>query len=419
MSNYTNSPLVGYTRLVNKHSGQRTHCIDRITPHCVVGQVTAARLGDIFSGTRDVSSNYGIALDGTVGLYVEEKNRSWCSSSNANDQRAITIECASDPKPPYAFKPVVYETLIKLCIDICKRNGKKKLLWFGDKPKSLNYSPKSDEMVLTVHRWFANKSCPGDWLYARMGDLAQKVTSALSASSGEPVNTPTASVRVKTYSLKTDKNKKLSAHFVVEEFASRDGADEVKIDTKLVDYLEKIRTHFNKPTTINSGYRTPEHNAKVGGVKDSYHVKGMAADICVQGAKSKDVALYAESLKIGGIGWYEKQNFVHIDTRSGSVRWKDDGNNVVKTFSTVTPAQSPSTKCPYTEPKTDIQFGSNGNGVKWVQWYLNKAGEKLSVDGEFGALTKAAVLRFQKKQKLAVDGVVGAKTRATLKKAVK
>ena len=419
MSNYTNSPLVGYTGLVNKHSGQRTHCIDRITPHCVVGQVTAARLGDIFYGTRDVSSNYGIALDGTVGLYVDEKNRSWCSSSNANDQRAITIECASDPKPPYAFKPVVYETLIKLCIDICKRNGKKKLLWFGDKSKSLNYSPKSDEMVLTVHRWFANKSCPGDWMYARMGDLAQKVTSALSASSGEPVNTPTASVRVKTYSLKTDKNKKLSTHFVVKEFASRDGADEVKIDTKLVDCLEKIRTHFNKPTTINSGYRTPEHNAKVGGVKDSYHVKGMAADICVQGVKSKDVALYAESLKIGGIGWYEKQNFVHIDTRSGSVRWKDNGNNVVKTFSTVTPAQSPSTKCPYTEPKTDIQFGSNGNGVKWVQWYLNKAGEKLSVDGEFGALTKAAVLRFQKKQKLLVDGIVGAKTRAALKKLVK
>ena len=187
---YTNSPLVGYTRLVNKHSGLRTHCIDRITPHCVVGQVTAARLGDIFSGTRDVSSNYGIALDGTVGLYVEEKNRSWCSSSNANDQRAITIECASDPKPPYAFKPIVYDTLVKLCIDICKRNGKKKLLWFGDKTKSLNYSPKSDEMVLTVHRWFCNKSCPGDWMYARMGDLAQKVTAALSGDDAAPAPQP-------------------------------------------------------------------------------------------------------------------------------------------------------------------------------------------------------------------------------------
>ena len=190
MATYTNSSLVGYTKLVKNHSGQRTHTIDRITPHCVVGQVTAERLGNIFSGSRAVSSNYGIDLDGTVGLYVEEKNRSWCSSSNANDQRAITIECASDPKPPYAFKAIVYDTLVKLCIDICKRNGKTKLLWLGDKTKTLNYTPKSDEMVLTVHRWFANKSCPGDWMYARMGDLAKKVTAALTKP--KPSATPTA-----------------------------------------------------------------------------------------------------------------------------------------------------------------------------------------------------------------------------------
>ena len=123
---YTNSPLVKYTRLTEKHSGQRTHAIDRITPHCMDGQLTAQQLANVYSGTRPVSSNYGIAVDGTVGLYVEEKNRSWCSSSAANDQRAITIECASDDEKPYTFKPIVYETLVKLCIDICKRNGKKK-----------------------------------------------------------------------------------------------------------------------------------------------------------------------------------------------------------------------------------------------------------------------------------------------------
>lgn len=118
--------------------------------------------------SRQASSNYGIGVDGRVGMYVEEKNRSWCSSSNSNDQRSVTIECASDTTAPYAFKDVVYQTLIKLCVDICKRNGKKKLLWLGDKDKTLSYSAKSDEMVLTVHRWFANKSCPGDWMYARM-----------------------------------------------------------------------------------------------------------------------------------------------------------------------------------------------------------------------------------------------------------
>lgn len=183
---YTNSPMVVYTKLSPNHSGQRTHSIDRITPHCVVGQCTAEGLGEWFEKqSTQASSNYGIDRDGRVALYVEEKNRSWCSSSNANDQRAITIECASDTSEPYAFRDVVYQTLIKLCVDICKRNGKNKLIWFGDKDKTLNYSPKAGEMILTVHRWFANKSCPGNWMYARMGDLASKVTAALGAESSD------------------------------------------------------------------------------------------------------------------------------------------------------------------------------------------------------------------------------------------
>ena len=179
----SNSPLVSYTRLSPNHSGKRTHAIDRITPHCVVGQVTVQSLGNVFApASRQASSNYGIGLDGAVGMYVEECNRSWCSSSNANDQRAVTIECASDTTAPYAFRPVVYDRLIELCVDICRRNGKRKLIWIGDKTKALAYEPKSGEMLLTVHRWFANKSCPGDWMYARMGDLAAKVTAQLSGS---------------------------------------------------------------------------------------------------------------------------------------------------------------------------------------------------------------------------------------------
>ena len=177
---YTNSSLVSYTKLSPNHSGQRSHSIDRITPHCVVGQCSVETLGSIFLPTsRQASCNYGIGADGRVGMYVEEKNRSWCSSSNANDQRAVTIECASDATEPYAFKDVVYNRLVELCTDICRRNGKTRLLWLGDKDKTLNYTPASDEMVLTVHRWFANKSCPGNWMYARMGDLASKVTAAL------------------------------------------------------------------------------------------------------------------------------------------------------------------------------------------------------------------------------------------------
>ena len=188
---YTNSSLVKYTSLSPNHSGQRTHSIDRITPHCVVGQLTAEGICACFPKGREASCNYGIGKDGKVALCVEEKNRSWCSSSAENDQRAVTIECASDSTAPYAFNTAVYNALIELCVDICKRNGKNKLLWLGDKTKTLNYAPKSGEMVLTVHRWFANKSCPGDWMYSRMGDLATTVTKRLSGVSGGGSTTTT------------------------------------------------------------------------------------------------------------------------------------------------------------------------------------------------------------------------------------
>jgi hypothetical protein len=124
-------------------------------------------------------------------MYVEEKDRSWCSSNAANDHRAVTIECASDTTAPYAMKDAVYNSLITLCTDICKRNGKTKLIWFGDKTKTLAYTPKSNEMIITVHRWFANKSCPGDWLYSRLDELAAEVTKRLGGTSTTTTTTNT------------------------------------------------------------------------------------------------------------------------------------------------------------------------------------------------------------------------------------
>lgn len=203
-SNMSNSPLVCYTNLSPNHSGQRTHSIDRITPHCVVGQLSAESICGCFtSSARQASCNYGIGSDGRISMSVEEKNRSWCSSSRENDQRAVTIECASDKTAPYAFNDAVYASLINLCVDICKRNGKSKLLWFGDKNKTLNYAPKSDEMVLTVHRWFANKSCPGDWLYNRLGNLAAEVTKRLTGGSTSTGGTSTPSDGKTLYRVQT------------------------------------------------------------------------------------------------------------------------------------------------------------------------------------------------------------------------
>lgn len=181
-------------------SSPRNHKIDTITPHCVVGQLSAEAIGGCFrSPDRKASCNYGIGSDGRIVLVVDEKDRSWCSSSSSNDNRAVTIECASDMKTPYAMKSVVYETLIKLCADICRRNGINKLLWLGSKEKTLAYTPKKGEAVLTAHRWFANKSCPGDWLYSRYGELADRVNKLLGSASSTPGNSQPSADSVKSF----------------------------------------------------------------------------------------------------------------------------------------------------------------------------------------------------------------------------
>lgn len=176
----SNSSLVDYKLLSPNNSGKRTHKIDRITPHCFVGQVTAERGAEVFATTsRKASCQYVIAKDGRVALVCDEDNRSWCTSSNSNDQRAITIECASDSKHPYAFTDDCYNKLIDLTVDICKRYNKTKLVWINNKEKALAYEPNDNELQITVHRWFANKSCPGDWLIGKMDDYVAKVNSRI------------------------------------------------------------------------------------------------------------------------------------------------------------------------------------------------------------------------------------------------
>ena len=194
----SNSPLVDYTQLSPNHSGQRAHSIDMITPHCVVGQMSVEGMGNWFAQTyAECSCNYGIGSDGRVLLCVEEKNRSWCSSSYENDNRAVTIECASDTTYPYAINDKVYKKLIELMADICRRNGKDKILWLVDKDKIWNYSPKSNEMLITVHRFYAQKECPGEFIYSRLSQIADEVNKLLK-NPYEAINTtPTALFRVR------------------------------------------------------------------------------------------------------------------------------------------------------------------------------------------------------------------------------
>ena len=193
----SNSSLIDYRVISPNRNSPRNHAIDRLTPHCVVGQLSAEAIGSCFAPvSRQASCNYGIGYDGRVALICDEGDRSWCSSSPSNDHRAITIECASDKEHPYAMNSIVYEKLILLCADICRRYGKKKVLWLGSKEDALAYQPKADEMVLTAHRWFAAKACPGDWLYSRYGELAERINHLLGgAGSSEPAVSWTYTVR--------------------------------------------------------------------------------------------------------------------------------------------------------------------------------------------------------------------------------
>lgn len=183
----SNSPLVSYTKISPNKSSPRNHAIDTITIHCVVGQCTVETLGNIFApSSRQASSNYGVGSDGRIGMYVEEKDRSWCSSNSANDNRAITIEVASDTTHPYAVTDAAYEGLIKLLVDICQRNNIPELRWKAD--KSLIGQP--DKQNMTVHRWFANKSCPGDYLYECHGAIAAEVNRRLKGAQPTPAPKP-------------------------------------------------------------------------------------------------------------------------------------------------------------------------------------------------------------------------------------
>ena len=203
---FINSPLVSYTRISPNRTPNRNHVIDTISIHCVVGQCSVETLGNIFAQTsKQASSNYGIGPDGRIGMYVEEKDRSWCTggsmrvngiSGSSNDYQAVTIEVASDTTHPYSITDKAMAALIELCADICRRNGIRQLLWQGDKSLVGNVAKQN----LTVHRWFANKACPGDYIYNHLGEIASKVNAKLGTTG--TVQAPAAPVSGVPYSVR-------------------------------------------------------------------------------------------------------------------------------------------------------------------------------------------------------------------------
>lgn len=184
----SNSPLISYTKLSPHVRCKRVYPVTRITIHHVVGLFTVEGIGACFQTELQKSANLGIGYDGRVGCYVDEDYAAMTSSDWDNDNRAVTIECADEATYPYTFPDAVYSKLIELCVDICKRYGKKKLLWIPNKANALAYNLADDEMLLTVHRWWLATACPGEWAMQHMGEIAEKVTEKLNEK--QPDNTP-------------------------------------------------------------------------------------------------------------------------------------------------------------------------------------------------------------------------------------
>lgn len=180
------SSLVNHIQISPNRTSPRKNVIDTITIHCTAGQCSVESLGQWFLKTspKPSSANYGIGKDGRIGLYVDENDRSWCSSSKENDNRAVTIEVSSDNFHPYAVSSQAYSSLIDLCTDICRRNGIPELKWRADKSLIGRVALQN----MTVHRWFAAKACPGDYLYNRHTEIAHRVNQKLNPKPVEPIN---------------------------------------------------------------------------------------------------------------------------------------------------------------------------------------------------------------------------------------
>lgn len=241
---------------------------------------------------------------------------------------------------------------------------------------------------------------------------------------------------IKTYTKKSVEN--VSKNFAVKEFCCKGNGccSVVNIDEKLVDYLQKIRTHFKKPVTINSAYRCATHNKNVGGASSSYHTKGMAADISVKDVAPAEVAKYAESIGVLGIGLYETDKdgyFVHIDTRTNKSFWYGQAQAKRTTFGGAKTKSNPKVKEFQEAAIADgysLPSGADGIWGKecetvakkalcqrcywpWKNKNLTRVIQKavgVEADGKFGAGTKKAVIELQKLMGLVADGIVGYNT---------
>ena len=345
----SNSSLVTYKKISPNRNSPRNHEIDTISIHCVVAQWSAKTTCDYFANSSvRASCNYAVGYDGSIGLCVEEKDRSWCTSSGDNDNRAITIEVASDTKHPYAVTDAAMKALIALLVDICQRNPKiGRLRWKGSK----SLIGKVDQQNMTVHRWFASKACPGDYLYNRHSEIATKVNAQLDAleNTGKPEEpvAPAAPAKI-------EKN----------------------------DILNFTGTKQYSSSTATSGVSAKQGRVKITaiatGAKHPYHARSVDTN---------------GNFISGVYGWVDAADLKAIEKAP------------VQTTKPTQPSQAVRT----------VKRGDTGSDVKTLQTKLKNLGYTLGTpDGIFGPNTEKATIAFQKDNGLDADGICGPLTWAKL-----
>lgn len=396
---YTNSSLVSYTKISPNRTPNRNHIIDTVTIHCVVGQCSVETLGSVFAdSSREASSNYGVGYDGRIGMYVEEKDRSWCSSNASNDHRAITIEVASDTYHPYAVNDKAYNALIELLVDICKRNNIKQLKWKADK----SLIGQVDKQNMTVHRWFDNKSCPGDYLYNRHGQIADAVNAKLGVVEAPTASSVPTSNNNLEFKVGDIVNFTGNKHYVS---ASATTGSNVRASKAKITAISKTGKHPYHVRSIN------DNGAFIAGVYGWVDADGISAIKTtttttttttnkidtVKEVQSWANTNYKSGLLVDGIyGSVTKKALVKI--LQTEINQTYNKNLLVDgIFGAVTRAACP-----------DLGEGDDNDVVSVLQAFLVCNGyANAYIDGDYGSLTCGAVKAYQSKNGLTPDGIAG------------
>ena len=374
----SNSSLVNYTRISPNKTSPRNHKIDRITIHHMAGNLSVETCGNVFApSSRQASSNYGIDSDGRVGMYVEEKDRSWCSSSKANDHRAVTIEVADDGRNPWHCSDAAMNTLVELCADICRRNDIPKLIYTGDTRGNL-----------TMHKWFAATDCPGSFLESRFQWIADEVNKKLGASTAPSPSVPEIDNKT-TYAVqKGDTLYGISKKFnmSVEQLKSLNG---LVSNTIYVGQVLKVSVSTTSQTTPPAPSTKPNPVKPSGNqiVKDgqiharNFAAKGLGAD-GIRGANTVKAGIKV------------LQQAMNLDYQAGLAI---DGIWGRKSEAAL--------------GRHTVRRGEKQYMVTALQILLMLKGYYCNgVDGHFGAGCEKAVRQYQADHGIGVDGIAGYKT---------